>query len=325
MRRREFITLASSAAITWPLAARAQQPMPVVGYLNSGAPDFRGSLVSAFREGLSEAGYVEGRNVAIEYRWAEGRPERLPELAADLVRRRVAVIVAVGGSTPAQAAKRATTTIPIVFVSGDDAITAGLVSSLGQPGGNVTGISWLASSLEAKRIGLLRELVPGGDLGVLINPSFPSAKVQTRDAQEAAHELGIRIEVLNASSERDLETIFASVGHQRLGSLVVNPSPMFYSLHGQIVALAARYAVPTIYYVRDYAVAGGLMSYGTSLVEATRQGGLYTGRILKGEKPADLPVLQPTKFEFVINLKTAKALGLDVPHRLLSLADEVIE
>jgi putative ABC transport system substrate-binding protein len=263
--------------------------------------------------------------VAIEYRWSEGRSDRLPELAAELVRRRVAVIVAVGGSAPAQAAKQATSTITIVFVSGDDAIEAGLVSSFGRPGGNVTGISWLASSLEAKRIGLLRQLVPGGDLGVLVSPGFPSAKVQTRDAQEAARELGIRIEVLNASSEGDLETIFANLGQQRLGSLVVNPSPMFYNLREQIVALAARHAVPAIYYIRDYAVAGGLMSYGTSLAEAARQSGLYAGRVLKGEKPADLPVLQPTKFEFVINLKTAKALGLDIPPTLLALADEVIE
>jgi putative ABC transport system substrate-binding protein len=324
MRRREFIGLLGGAA-AWPLAARAQQAMPVIGYLNSGAAKPMAGLVSAFREGLSEAGYVEGRNVAIEYRWSEGRSDRLPELAAELVRRRVTVIVAVGGSTPAQAAKQATTAIPIVFVSGDDAIEAGLVSSLGQPGGNVTGISWLASSLEAKRIGLLRELVRDGDLGVLVSPGFPSAKVQVRDAQAAARKLGIRIEVLNASSERDLETIFASLGQQRLGSLVVNPSPMFYNLREQIVALAARHAVPAIYYTRDYAVAGGLMSYGTSLLEAARQAGLYAGRVLKGEKPADLPVLQPTKFEFVINLKTAKALGLDIPPTLLALADEVIE
>jgi putative ABC transport system substrate-binding protein len=324
LKRREFITLLGGAA-AWPFAARAQQALPVVGYLNSGAPEPRASLVSAFREGLSQAGYVEGRNVAIEYRWAEGRLERLPELAADLVRRRVAVIAAVGGSAPAQAAKQATTTIPIVFVSGDDAIVAGLVSSLGQPGGNVTGISWLASSLEAKRIGLLRELVPGGDVGVLLDPRFPSAKVHTRDAQEAARELGIRIEVLNASSARDLETIFASLGQRRLGSLVVNPSPMFYTLHEQIVALAARHGVPAIYYVRDYAVAGGLMSYGTSVLDAARQAGVYAGRVLKGEKPADLPVLQPTKFEFVINLTTAKTLGLYIPPTFLARADEVIE
>jgi putative tryptophan/tyrosine transport system substrate-binding protein len=324
VRRREFI-LGLAGAAAWPRAACAQSAMPLVGYLNSGAAKPMAGLVSAFREGLSEAGYVEGRNVAIEYRWAEGRSERLPELAAELVRRRVAVIVAVGGSAPAQAAKQATSTIPIVFVSGDDAIEAGLVSSLGQPGGNVTGISWLASSLEAKRIGLLRELVRDGDLGVLVSPGFPSAKVQTRDAHEAARELGIRVEVLNASSERDLETIFANLGQQRLGSLVVNPSPMFYNLREQIVALAARHAVPAIYYTRDYAVAGGLMSYGTSLLEAARQAGVYAGRVLKGEKPADLPVLQPTKFEFVINLKTAKALGLDIPPTFLALADEVIE
>ena len=324
MRRREFI-FALGGAAAWPPAARAQQAMPLLGYLNSGAATPMAGLARAFHEGLSQAGYVEGRNVAIEYRWSEGRSERLPELAAELVRRQVAVIVAVGGSAPAQAAKEATTTIPIVFVSGDDAIEAGLVSSLGQPGGNVTGISWLANSLEAKRIGLLRELVPGGDLGVLVSPGFPSAKVQARDAQEAARELGIRIEILNVGSERDLETIFASLEQQRIGSLVVNPSPMFFNLREKIIALAARHAVPTIYYTRDYPVGGGLMSYGTSLVEAARQSGIYAGRVLKGEKPADLPVLQPTKFEFVINVKTANVLGLDVPVRLLALADEVIE
>ena len=325
MTRRELI-LALAGTASWPLAARAQQAsMPVIGYLNSGASEPMARFVSAFREGLSQAGYVEGRNVAIEYRWSEGRAERLPELAAELVRRRVAVIVAVGGSAPAQAAKQATAAIPIVFVSGDDAIEAGLVTSLGQPGGNITGISWLASSLEAKRIGLLRELVPEGDLGVLVSPGFPSAKVQTRDAQEAARELGIRVEILNVGSERDLEAIFANLRQQRISSLVVNPSPMFYNVHEQIIALAARHAIPTIYYTRDYAVAGGLMSYGTSLVEAAREAGVYVGRILNGAKPAELPVLQPTKFEFVINVKTARALGLDVPHRLLALADEVIE
>jgi len=237
----------------------------------------------------------------------------------------VSVIVAVGGSAPAQAAKDATTTIPIVFVSGDDAIEAGLVGSLGQPSGNVTGISWLASSLEKKRLGLLHDLVPDGDVGVLVNPNFPGGKVHARDAQDAARELGIRIHILNASSEGDLETIFATLGQQRLGSLAVNPNPMFYSHREKIISLAARNAVPTIYYLRDYAVAGGLMSYGTSLVEAARQAGVYAGRILKGAKPADLPVLQPTKFEFVINLRTAKALGLKLPPGLLAIADEVIE
>jgi putative tryptophan/tyrosine transport system substrate-binding protein len=325
VNRRTFITFIGGAAAAWPLAAGAQQPMPVVGYLNSGAASPMASQVNALHEGLSQAGYVEGRNVAIEYRWSEGRSDRLPELAAELVRRRVTVIVAVGGSAPARAAKEATTTIPIVFVSGDDAIEAGLVSSLGRPGGNVTGISWLASALEAKRLGLLREVVPDGDVGVLVNPSFPGAKVQVRDAQEAARERGMRIHVLNASSERDLEAIFANFRQQRLGSLVVNPNPMFYNLREQIVAFAARHAIPTIYYVRDYAVAGGLMSYGTSILDAARQAGLYAGRILKGEKPADLPVLQPSKFEFVINLKTAKALGLKLPPGLLAIADEVIE
>ncbi|HYK78369.1 MAG TPA: ABC transporter substrate-binding protein [Micropepsaceae bacterium] len=325
MRRREFISLLGGATVAWPLAARAQQPLPIVGYINSGAPGPMAPLVSAFHEGLSQAGYVEGRNVAVEYRWSEGRSDRLPDLAADLVRRGVAVIVAVGGSGPAQAAKDATTTIPIVFVSGDDAIEAGLVNSLGQPTGNVTGISWLASSLEAKRFGLLRELIPDGDFGVMVNPNFPGGRVHARDAQEAARDLGIRVQVLNVSSERDLEAIFATLREQKLGGLVVNPNPMFYSLREQIVMLAARHAVPTIYYTRDYAVAGGLMSYGTSVREAARQGGVYAGRVLKGDKPADLPVLQPTKFEFVINLKTAKALGLKLPSGVLAIADEVIE
>jgi putative tryptophan/tyrosine transport system substrate-binding protein len=324
MRRRDFI-LALGGAAAWPLAARAQQPLPIVGYINSGAPGPMAPVVSAFHEGLSQAGYVEGRNVAIEYRWSEGRFDRLPELAAELVRSRVAVIVAVGGSAPAKAAKETTATIPIVFVSGDDAIEAGLVDNLGKPGGNVTGISWLASSLEAKRFGLLRELVPDADVGVLINPSFPGGKVHARDAQEAARELGIRVQILNASSERDLENIFANLGQQRLGALVVNPNPMFFSLREKIVGLAAHHAIPTIYYIRDYPVAGGLMSYGTSLREASRQSGVYAGRILRGEKPADLPVLQPTKFEFVINLKTAKALGLKLPTGVLAIADEVIE
>jgi putative tryptophan/tyrosine transport system substrate-binding protein len=326
-RRREFITLLGGAA-AWPLAARAQQPaMPVIGWLSSGAAHsaFR-SFVTAFHQGLAEAGYVEGRNVAVEYRWAEGQADRLPKLAAELVRRQVVVIVASGGSAPAQATKAATTTIPIVFVSGDDPIEVGLVSSLSRPGGNVTGISWIASALEAKRLGLLQEVVPkNADVGVLVNPSFPGAKTQLRDAQEAARERGIRIQVLNASTEHDLDTVFATLAQWRAGSLLVNPNPMFMTRREQIVALAARHAVPTIYYAREYAVAGGLMSYGTSVVDAFRQSGLYTGRILKGEKPADLPVLQPTKFEFVINMKTARELGLTIPPGVLAIADEVIE
>jgi len=324
MRRRNFIALLGGAA-AWPLAAGGQQPLPTVGYINSGVPGPMAPLVRAFHEGLSQAGYVEGRNVAVEYRWSEGRSDRLPELAADLVRRRVAVIVAVGGSGPAQAAKDATNTIPIVFVSGDDAIEAGLVNSLGQPAGNVTGISWLASSLEAKRLGLLRELVPDGDFGVMVNPNFPGSRVHAKDAQETARDLGIRIQVLNVSSDRDLDATFATLREQKLSALAVNPNPIFYSLREQIVALAARYAVPTIYYARDYVVAGGLTSYGTSVRDASREAGVYAGRILRGEKPADLPVLQPTKFEFVINLKTAKTLGVKLPSGVLAIADEVIE
>jgi putative tryptophan/tyrosine transport system substrate-binding protein len=324
MRRRAFITLLGGAA-AWPRAALAQQQaMPVVGWLSSGAP--QANFVAAFQEGLRQAGYVEGRNVAVEYRWAEGRYDRLPDLAAELVRRHVAVIVASGGSGPAQEAKAKTTTIPIVFLSGDDPIEAGLVASLSRPGGNITGISWIASALEAKRLGLLRELVPNNDLvGVLVNPDFPGAKAQLRDAQAAARERGLRIEVLNASSERDFDTVFATLVRQRAGTLLVSPNPMFMSRHEQIVALAARHAIPTIYYAREYPAAGGLMSYGTSVVDAYRQSGIYTGRILKGEKPAELPILQPTKFEFVINLNTAKALGLSFPPGLLAIADEVIE
>jgi putative ABC transport system substrate-binding protein len=326
MRRREFITLLGGAAAAWPRAVRAQQTaMPVIGWLSSGGAVLS-NFVTAFQQGLGQAGYVEGRNVAVEYRWSEGRSDLLPELAAQLVRRQVAVIVASGGSAPAQEAKASTHSIPIVFVSGDDPIEAGLVSSLSRPGGNVTGISWIASALEAKRLGLLLELVPRGtDVGVLVNPSFPGAKTQLRDAQEAALERGVRIQVLNASTEQDLDTIFATLVQQRAGSVIVSPNPMFMNRREQIVALAARHGIPTIYYAREYAVAGGLMSYGTSVVDAYRQSGIYTGRILRGEKPADLPVLQPTKFEFVINLNTARALGLTIPPSLLAIADEVIE
>jgi len=327
MRRREFITLIGGAATAWPLAARAQQPtMPVIGYLGSGTPGSWAGLLAAFREGLSQAGYVEGRNVAIEYRWSEGQSDRLPGLAADLVRRQVAVIVATGGIAPAQAAKAATSTIPIVFLSGDDPIEYGLVTSLGRPGGNVTGISWLASALETKRLGLLHDVVPNlGDIGVLVNPNFPGARTQIKDAEQAARERGVRIQILNASSERDFDTIFTTLVQQRVGALAVNSNPLFMIGRERLVALAARHAVPTIYYAREFATAGGLMSYGTSVNDSSRQSGIYAGRVLKGEKPADLPVLQATKFEFVINLKTAKALGLDIPPGVLAIADEVIE
>jgi putative tryptophan/tyrosine transport system substrate-binding protein len=327
LRRREFITLLGGTAATWPLATRAQQPaMPVVGYLWSGAADPTTGFLAAFQQGLGQLGYVEGRNVGLEYRWAEGQSDRLPALAADLVRRQVAVIAAVGGSAPAQAAKAITTAIPIVFVSGDDPVEAGLVSTLSRPGGNVTGISWIASALEAKRLGLLHEVAPkGAAIAVLVNPDFPGAKAQLKEAEEAARERGLRIQVLKASSERDLDAIFATLVEQRAGSLLVSPNPLFIAKREQIVALAARHRIPTIYYAREYVVAGGLMSYGTNVVEAFRQAGIYTGRILKGDKPADLPVWQPTKFEFVINLKTARTLGLAFPPGVLAIADEVIE
>jgi putative ABC transport system substrate-binding protein len=327
VRRREFITLLGGAATTWPIAARAQQAKtPVIGWLCSGAAGPFRNFVSAFHRGLEAAGYVEGRNVSVEYRWSEGQSNRLPELANDLVGRQVAAIVASGGSAPAQAAKAITAKIPIVFVSGDDPVEAGLVSSLNRPGGNITGISWIASALEAKRLGLMRELVPNNaDVAVLVNPTFPGAKTQVRDAEEAARERGMRIHIVNASTEQDLDAIFPALLQQRASSLVVNPNPMFMTRREQIVAQAARHAVPTIYYTREFAEAGGLMTYGTSLLDTYRESGVYTGRILKGEKPAELPVFQPTKFEFIINLKTATALGLTFPPGLLAIADEVIE
>ncbi len=286
-----------------PLAPSAQQPaLPVIGFLNTQSPGLFAHLLAGFHQGLSEAGYVEGRNVSIEYRWAENQYDRLPALAADLVRRQVAVIAATGGSVSALAAKPATATIPIVFVMGDlDPVQAGIVTSLNRPGGNITGVTPFLSVLGPKQVELLRELVPNAAvIGILVNPNFPDAKTQARNAQEAARALGRQIYVLNASNERDLERAW-------------------------LVALAARHAIPAIYSFREFVEAGGLMSYAPSLVDAYRQAGIYTGRILKGAKPADLPVLQPTTFEFVINTKTARALGLTIPPMLLLRADHVIE
>jgi putative ABC transport system substrate-binding protein len=326
MRRREFITLIGGAAAAWPLAARAQQPtVPVIGFLHVASANPFAHLVAAFRQGLNEIGYPEDRNLAIEFRWAEGKSDKLPALAGDLVDRKVAVIVA-GGIAAAFAAKAATTTIPIVFNIGGDPIKLGLVTSLGRPGGNATGVNIFTSDLAAKRLGLLRELVPTAALiGVLVNPNNPTAESQSKDVQEAARAVGQEIQIVHAAGEEALGLMFTTLAQRNAGGLLVGADPFLNSRRNLVVALAARHGIPAVYEQREFALAGGLMSYGTSLIDGYRQVGLYTGRILKGEKPADLPVVQSTRFEFVINLNAAKALGLDVPPMLLARADEVIE
>jgi putative ABC transport system substrate-binding protein len=323
MRRREFIGLVGCAAAAWPLAARAQQT--AIGYLDGGSPEANAHFVAAFRKGLSEIGYVEGQNVAFEFRWAEGRTERLPALAAELVRRQVAVIVA-SPIPAALAAKAATTTIPIVFLIGTDPVKLGLVASLARPGGNVTGVNFLNRETDAKRLGLLRDLVPQTTvIAVLRNPTRPDAADQLEDVQEAARTLGKQVLVLNASTGSEIDTGFATLAQQRADALVVVADAFISARRDHIVALAARLALPAIYSLREFAAAGGLMSYSASLTESFRQVGVYTGRILKGAKPADLPVTMPTRFELVINLKTAKTLGLTIPSGVLAIADEVIE
>ena len=326
MKRREFITVLGGAAATWPRAARAQQPaMPVIGFLNGASPVGYAPFAAAFREGLKEAGYVDGQNAAIEYRWANGRYDRLPALAADLIQRKVAVIAATS-SPAAQAAKTATSTVPIVFTTGDDPIKLGLVASLNRPGGNVTGVSSLLVEIGSKQLGLLREVAPGTTaIAVLMNPNFPGTERQLRDVDAAARVLGLQLIVLTASTERDMETAFATMAQKGGVALLVGVDPFFLERRDHIVALAARHSIPAIYPVRDFAVAGGLMSYGSDFANSYRQAGVYAGRIVRGEKPADLPVQRSTKFEFVINFKTAKALGLTVSNSMQLLADEVIE
>jgi putative ABC transport system substrate-binding protein len=326
MRRRDFITLLGGAA-AWPLAARAQQPaVPVIGWVHGGSAGAYAQFMPPFHEGLRELGYIEGQNVAIHYRWVEGHYERLPDFIADLVRREVSVIFAFG--TPvALAAKAATTTIPIVFEVGGDPVALELVTSFNRPGGNLTGVSLLNVEVVTKRLELLHEMAPTADLvALLVNPNNPrQTEAETKQLAEAAHRIGLRLQVLNASSEGEFDAAFASLQQQGARALIVQSDPMFTVRHDRLVTLAARYAIPTIYGRREFVESGGLMSYADNLASAYRQVGIYVGRILKGDRPADLPVMQPTKFELVINLKTAKALGLTVLDKLLAVADEVIE
>jgi putative tryptophan/tyrosine transport system substrate-binding protein len=327
MKRRAFITSLIGGAAAWPLATRAQQQtVPVIGFLNVQSANSRPHQVDAFRQGLAELGYVENKNLTIEYRWAENQYDRLPELAADLVRREVAVIAATGGAPAALAAKAATSTIPIVFTAGSDPVRAGLVPSLNRPGGNITGVSFLTDALAAKRLGLLREIVrEPGTIAVLINPQGPDAAGQLKDIRSASEASRQPINIVMASTKAEIDTAFANITRNREHALIVGADPFFNDSRHQIIALAAQASLPTIYEVRDFVLAGGLMSYGANIVDAYRQAGVYTGRILKGERPAELPVMQAVKFEFLINLKTAKALGVEVHPQLLATADEVVE
>ena len=325
MRRRDFIQVIAGSAVTWPFAARAQQPAkPVIGFLRSASLANAGPLVTAFRQGLKEAGYVEGQNVIIEFRSAEGHNDELPKLVAELLRLPVAVMVC--NVTAATAAKAVTSTVPIVFATGDDPIAEGLVTSLNRPGGNVTGVSFLGNALGAKQVELLRQLAPNATtIAVLVDTNYQGSATDLKNVERAAHSLRQNLIILRASNERDLETASATLAQQHADALIALGAAFFLSQRDQIIALAERYKLPAIYQVQDFAIAGGLMSYGASIRDAYRQAGIYAARILKGEKPADLPVMQPTKFDLIINLKTAKALGLTVPPNLLALADEVIE
>jgi putative ABC transport system substrate-binding protein len=327
MKRREFITLLGGAIAAWPFAARAQQPAtPVIGYLSGRSPDEAAYTVSAFREGLASEGFVEGRTAAIEYRWAHGQYERLPAMASELINRNVDVIVASGGTGAARAAKAGTKVLPIVFLVGEDPVRTGLVASFNRPGGNLTGVNVFMNEIESKKLGLLHELVPKASrIAVLVNPNNVFIEEQLKDVDVAARAMGIELQVLRASSEKQIDAAFATLAQNRVEALLVGADPFFNSRRDQLAALAARLSLPAIYELREYAVAGGLFSYGPSLTAGYRQMGVYAGKVLKGAKPADLPVVQPTRIELVINVKTAKALGLDVPPTLLARADEVIE
>jgi len=325
MRRREFITLLGSTAVVWSFAAHGQSPKPVIGFLRNTTPDESAYLLTALRKGLNEAGYVEGENLAIEYRWGGGHQDRLRGLADDLIRHKVSLIIG-GGDAAIIAARAATATVPMVFVTGDDPVKLGYVVQLNQPGGNATGVTFLSNTLRTKQLELLHELVPNASvIGMLVNPKIPASKDHIGEQQAAARALGLSLQIVEASSERDFVPAFASLADNRAGALYIEGDSLFTGLRAQLAALATQHAMPTIFNTRESVIAGGLMSYGASTTDAYRQAGIYVGRILKGEKPADLPIVQPTKFELVINLKTAKALGLNVPTSMQLLADELIE